>query len=223
MYYLSDQIAFPHPTTVKKSGILAIGGDLSTDRLILAYNFGIYPWYNPDEPIIWWCPSPRFVIFPPKVRVPKSMNAYFNQNKFRVTFNKDFGNIIRHCQKIHRPGQDGTWLTNDMVNAYEQLFKIGYIRSVEVWEKDDLVGGLYGVEIGKMFFGESMFSLKPNASKFGFITLAKSLEVEGFTCIDCQQPNPYLESLGGEFIAGETFHSLLRENRNRFALTSLKK
>lgn len=218
MYFISDQIAFPHPATVKDSGILAIGGDLSHHRLLLAYNYGIFPWYNPNEPIIWWCPTPRFVIFPSRVKVAKSMNTYFNQHKFRVTFNEDFSSVIRHCQKTPRQGQNGTWLTDDMVKAYEHLFKLGYIRSVEVWEGDQLVGGLYGVEIGKMFFGESMFSLRPNASKFGFIVLARNLDSEGFKCIDCQQPNPYLESLGGEFIAGDDFHALLRENRVKYGL-----
>lgn len=213
MYFLSEQLCFPHPLTVNTNGILAIGGDLSSERLLLAYNYGIFPWYNPNEPIIWWCPSPRFVIIPHKIKVAKSMNAYFNQNKFKVTYNTQFHTVIRHCKDIYRPGQNGTWISDEMETAYIKLYEMGYVRSVEVWENDALVGGLYGVEIGRMFFGESMFSLRPNASKFGFISLARQLEKEGFKCIDCQQPNPYLESLGGEFIHGKIFHNLLKENR----------
>lgn len=214
MYYLLDyQISFPHPDNVKPSGILAIGGDLSVERLLLAYQYGIFPWYNPNEPIIWWCPRPRFVIFPEKVKVSKSMNSYFNQNKFTVTYDRYFKDIIRCCQYAPRHGQDGTWINDDIVNSYSKLHELGHAISVEVWEGEDLVGGLYGVTLGKVFFGESMFSLKSNASKFGFISLARRLAEEGYVVIDCQQPNPYLESLGGEFITGEQFQKILTKNR----------
>jgi leucyl/phenylalanyl-tRNA---protein transferase len=212
---LSALNSFPHPSLVSKSGILAIGGDLSVDRLILAYNYGIYPWYNDGEPILWWCPNPRFVIFPDRVKVSKSMNSYFNQNKYQVTFNQCFELVIRECQSSNRGQQEGTWITSDIIYAYEELYQTGYITSVEVWDNSELVGGLYGISIGKVFFGESMFSKKSNASKFGFITLARRLAAEGFEVIDCQQPNPYLESLGGEFIKGEFFHDILRINRMR--------
>lgn len=212
-YYLDKEISFPHPDAVKPSGIIAIGGDLSVERLLLAYHYGIFPWYNENEPIIWWCPRPRFVIFPDKVKVAKSMNSYFNQQKYRVTYNQYFEDIIRYCQHTPRQGQEGTWINEDIVHAYTKLYKLGYATSVEVWEGDQLVGGLYGVKLGKVFFGESMFSLKSNASKFGFITLARRLATEGFYVIDCQQPNPYLESLGGEFITGPIFQNILSKNR----------
>lgn len=212
-YYLDQHISFPHPEVVKPSGIIAISGDLTVERLLLAYHFGIFPWYNDNEPIIWWCPRPRFVIFPNKVKVSKSMNSYFNQNKFQVTYNQHFNEVIRNCQYTPRNGQDGTWINEDIVQGYNELHKLGYAMSVEVWDGNDLVGGLYGVKLGKVFYGESMFSTKSNASKFGFITLARKLEAEGFCIIDCQQPNPYLESLGGEFIDGFVFQEILQLNR----------
>lgn len=207
-------IWFPHPMTVDKSGILSIGGDLSTERMLLAYHYGIYPWYNLEDPIIWWCPKPRYIIFPDKVKVFKSMNSYFNQNKFKVTYNQNFTEVIEHCRKVPRKNQAGTWISDDIIAAYKSLYELGYVTSVEVWNKQgQLVGGLYGVNIGKVFYGESMFSLESNASKFGFITLARKLEVEGYSVIDLQQPNPHLKSLGGEFIKGKHFHSILKANR----------
>ncbi len=215
-YFLDSEIAFPHPEVVKPSGILAISGDLHIDRLLLAYHFGIFPWYNDNEPVIWWCPRPRFVIFPDKVKVAKSMNAYFNQQKFQVTYNQYFKEVIRFCQHIPRNGQEGTWINENIVEAYSRLHKMGYAMSVEVWDGAELAGGLYGVCLGKVFFGESMFSLKSNASRFGFITLARRLASEGFYVIDCQQPNPYLQSLGGEFISGDQFQGLLRKNREEW-------
>jgi len=212
-YYLDEEISFPHPNSVKPSGILAIGGDLTTDRLLLAYHYGVFPWYNDNEPIIWWCPKPRFVIFPDKVKVAKSMNTYFNQKKYSVTYNKNFADIIRYCQHSLRNGQNGTWINEDIVQAYTELHVLGYATSVEVWEGTELVGGLYGVQIGKVFYGESMFALKPNASKFGFISLARELAKNNFVVIDCQQPNPYLKSLGGEFIPSDSFQQILFQNR----------
>ncbi len=215
-YYLDKGITFPHPDVVKPSGILAISGDLSIDRLMLAYHYGIFPWYNTNEPIIWWCPRPRYVIFPEKVKVAKSMNSYFNQNKFQVTYNQHFATVMRYCQHIPRYDQDGTWINDDIVAAYTLLHEQGYAMSVEVWDGDELAGGLYGVMLGKVFYGESMFSLKSNASKYGFITLARRLASEGFEVIDCQQPNPYLASLGGEFISGQDFQRILYKNRMLF-------
>ena len=212
-YFLDDQISFPHPESVKPSGILAISGDLTTERLLLAYLYGIFPWYNENEPIIWWCPNPRYVIFPDKVKIAKSMNSYFNKNKFHVTYNQCFKEVMQRCMETNRIGQQGTWLNDQMIYAYSNLFLDGFAVSVEVWEGDELVGGLYGVKIGKVFYGESMFSLKSNASKFGFITLSRRLQEEGFWLIDCQQPNHHLESLGGEFITGNEFQYILAKNR----------
>ncbi|MBC7885835.1 MAG: leucyl/phenylalanyl-tRNA--protein transferase [Saprospiraceae bacterium] len=212
-HFLDEHLYFPHPEVVKSSGILAVGGDLSVDRLLLSYHYGIFPWYNDNEPVIWWCPKPRFVIYPEKVKVARSMKSYFNQNKFKVTYNTCFREIITHCRHTPRQNQGGTWINEDMINAYIKLHKSGYAMSVEVWEGKELAGGLYGVILGKVFFGESMFSIKNNASKFGFITLAGKLFKEGFYLIDCQQPNPHLESLGGEFITGNEFQTILRKNR----------
>ncbi len=215
-YKFINSLFFPHPMTVRGEGVLGIQGDLSMDRLLLAYNYGIFPWYNEGDPIIWWCPVPRFVIFPEKVKVAKSMRTYFNNEKYRVTYNEYFEDIIQFCRYTPRLGQSGTWITDEIIESYINLHYNGYATSVEVWENDDLVGGLYGVNIGKVFFGESMFSLKSNASKFGFISLANKLHAEGYVLIDCQQPNDYLKSLGGEFISGDNFHSILRKNRLLF-------
>jgi leucyl/phenylalanyl-tRNA---protein transferase len=204
---------FPHPDLVHKSGVLAYGGDLHPETLLLAYQYGIFPWYNQEEPIIWWCPSPRYVIFPDQIKVAKSMNSYFNQSKYRVTYNQCFDEVIRRCMSIRRPHQEGTWITTDIILAYTQLYDMGYITSVEVWDGHELCGGLYGVNIGRVFFGESMFASKPNASKFGFLSLARHLAQHGYEVIDCQQPNPHLESLGGQFVDGSHFQDILRHNR----------
>jgi leucyl/phenylalanyl-tRNA--protein transferase len=216
MHYLDESIVFPHPSSVKASGILAIGGNLSVERLVLAYNYGIFPWYNVNEPVIWWCPAPRFVIFPNKVKVSKSIRPYFSQQRYRITFNQHFSDIIRYCQHVPRRGQDGTWINEDIVKTYTAMHEAGHALSVEVWEGEELIGGLYGVLLGKVFFGESMFSLKSNASRFGFIALAKFLEEQGFRVIDCQMENPYLASLGGQYISGAHFQNILQENRKLF-------
>ncbi|MBK8669201.1 MAG: leucyl/phenylalanyl-tRNA--protein transferase [Saprospiraceae bacterium] len=212
-YFLDTRIAFPHPEAVKSSGILAIAGDLSVSRLLLAYHYGIFPWYNSNEPILWWCPKQRYVIIPDKVKVAKSMNAYFNQQKYRVSYNSCFADIVNHCRNVPRHGQDGTWINDDILESYTALYDLGYAISAEVWDGDELVGGLYGVCLGKVFFGESMFSLKSNASKFGFISLARKLAASGFYLIDCQIQNSYLDSLGGEFMPGHDFQAVLKKNR----------
>lgn len=205
---------FPHPMEVDESGILCMGGDLNTERLILAYHYGIYPWYNPNDPILWWSPNPRYVIFPKKVKVSKSMRNYFNQQKYSVTYNQNFEEVIQQCRFVKRKGQNGTWISDSIIDAYADLFRLGFLTSVEVWNKNgEIAGGLYGINMGKVFFGESMFSLEDNASKYGFITLARQLEAENYMVIDCQQPNPHLESLGGEFISGAHFHEMLFQNR----------
>ena len=214
MYSFKNNIWFPHPMDVDESGILCIGGDLSVRRLLLAYQYGIYPWYNIEDPITWWCPKPRYVIFPESVKVSKSMRSCFNMKKFEVTYNQGFDAVIRQCQRIKRKNQRGTWISEAIIEAYTNLYHIGLATSVEVWNSQgQLAGGLYGVNIGKVFFGESMFSLESNASKFGFISLARQLEAEDYMLIDCQQPNAHLESLGGEFISGTDFYEILHRNR----------
>ena len=216
MYYKLDEniLAFPHPESARFRGALAMGGEITVQRLQLSYSYGIFPWYNEGDPVRWYCPNPRFVIFPNKVKVAKSMRPYFNLNKYQVTYNQAFETVIRACQLVPRISQKGggTWITEAIVDGYSAMHKMGLATSVEVWDGTTLVGGLYGVNIGKCFFGESMFSLKSNASKFGFISLAAKLEKEGYYIIDCQMANPYLKSLGGEFISGRDFQAIMREN-----------
>jgi leucyl/phenylalanyl-tRNA--protein transferase len=209
-----SEYVFPHPRLADSSGLLAVGGMLDSRSLFIAYAFGIFPWYNHrHDPVFWWSPAPRFVVFPEKVKTSKSMRSLINNNKFSVTYNTCFEVVIRHCEMVHRKGQNGTWINEDIIKAYTELFYMGFITSVEVWEGGVLAGGLYGVSMGKVFYGESMFSNVPNASKFGFISLSKKLLSEGFTVIDCQQPTDHLKSLGGEFIPRARWNLLLSENR----------
>ena len=207
-----DFYIFPHPLIATKEGMLGIGGDLSPQRLLLAYQFGIFPWYSEGDPIMWWSPNPRFVIYPNEVIISKSMRPYFNQNKFRLTSDQSFEKVIRQCQLIKRHGQKGTWITEEMVIAYLRLHQMGYAHSLEVWQNEELAGGLYGISLGKIFFGESMFSMQNNASKYAFICLCKKLEELDFWIIDGQQPNPHLKRLGGRPIDGIDFHNLLKRN-----------
>ena len=209
-----DEISFPHPDGVHNTdGIVAVGGDLSVDRLMLAYRWGIFPWYNEDEPPIWWSPDPRCVLFPKDIKVHKSMRSYFNQQKFRVTYDTQFEQVMRECKQKVRKGQEGeTWITQDFIDAYLRLHKIGVAHSVEVWEGEELVGGLYGVSLGKVFFGESMFAKKPNASKFGFITLVRELEKLDFWLIDAQVVSQHMLTLGATTIPRSTFLEYMRKN-----------
>lgn len=215
IHWLSDQtLAFPHPKHADAQGILAVGGDLSPERLILAYQNGIFPWFNPEDPIIWWSPNPRFVLFPDKLKVAKSMRPYFNQKKYSVTYDTHFRAVITACQQSRRNyGGGGTWITEDMLEAYCVLHDLGFAHSVEVWKDDKLVGGLYGISLGKCFFGESMFAKANNASKFGFISLVRQLKNAGFWLIDCQQETKHLASLGAEAIDRTKFLEYLEKNK----------
>lgn len=192
-------------------GLIAVGGDLSLERLLLAYKSGIFPWYNEDEPILWWSPNPRFVLFPDELKVSKSMSQLLKRQIFKVTENQCFEEVMRVCGEMPREGQDGTWINEDMVSAYVELYKNGYAHSVEVWENDKLVGGLYGVLLGKVFFGESMFYKVSNASKYGFIVFVEKLKSLGVELIDCQVPTPHLASLGAKSIERKEFIALLRK------------
>lgn len=216
MYWLrKDQITFPNADLANADGILAVGGDLSAERLIEAYQNGIFPWFNPEDPIIWWSPNPRFVLFPDEIKVSKSMRPYFNQKKFKITCDTVFEQVIKSCSKQNRSGQrGGTWITDNMVEAYVNLHRLGYAHSVEVWNEDELVGGLYGISLGKIFFGESMFSKVSNASKFGFITLVKKLTEQGYNLIDCQQETNHLASLGARSIPRKQFLAFLADNES---------
>jgi len=210
---LKTDIWFPDVEESTEEGIVAVGGDLSVERLILAYSRGIFPWYSSDKsPILWWSPDPRFVLFPENLIVSKSMRPYFNQNKFQVTWDQNFEDVIKNCQKIDREDQLGTWITSKMLAAYIQLHKMGYAHSVEVWLDNELVGGLYGISLGKVFFGESMFAKVSNASKFGFISLVNQLKQKGFLLIDCQQETKHLESLGANAIKRKDFIDILNHN-----------
>ncbi|MEZ5008902.1 MAG: leucyl/phenylalanyl-tRNA--protein transferase [Chitinophagales bacterium] len=212
IYQLNETNLFP-PVNHAEEGIIAIGGDLSTERLIAAYQSGIFPWYSKDEPIIWWAPDPRFVLFPKKIKISKSMKQLFNKEAFTVTFDADFKNVIKECAIQKREGQPGTWITDEMLNAYINLHDHGLAHSVEVWSKEtetpQLIGGLYGVSLGNAFFGESMFHKRSNTSKYGFITLVQQLIKRNFQLIDCQMETPHLKSLGAELITRNEFMNRL--------------
>jgi len=203
MVFLNQKIAFPKISTASKEGILAIGGDLSPERLILAYNKGIFPWFDADEPIIWWSPDPRFVLFPNELKVSKSMRQVLRNTNFKVTVNTDFEAVISNCSKIKREGQAGTWITNEMKSAYLKLHLLGKAKSVEVWLDGELVGGLYGIDLSNgLFCGESMFTKVSNASKVGFITFIENTD---YKLIDCQIYTNHLSSLGARNIPREEF------------------
>ena len=212
MIWLNDELKFPPVETASEEGIVAIGGDLSMERLLMAYSSGIFPWYNEGEPIIWWCPNPRFVLFPQQLRVTKSMQSVLNNGKFRFTINRAFTAVLQNCKTINRKEQEGTWITPEVQNAYTTLHELGYAHSAEAWLNGELVGGLYGIRLGNVFFGESMFSKESNASKFAFINYVKQLQKENVTLIDCQVHTNHLESLGAKMIEREKFLQLLKEN-----------
>jgi leucyl/phenylalanyl-tRNA--protein transferase len=209
MYYLSKELFFPPVSQTHSSGIIALGGDLSTARLLLAYRSGIFPWFEDGEPITWWSPDPRMVLFLDELVVSKSMRNVLNRNLFTVTFNQNFREVISNCQKIKRDGQNGTWITNDMIEAYCKLHELGVAKSVEVWQEDQLVGGLYGIDLGHVFCGESMFSKVSNASKIGFIALVNQLKKECYKLLDCQVYNDHLASLGCREIDRKDFMRIL--------------
>lgn len=212
IYRLSDRIAFPDPRRGEPDGLFAVGGDLSIDRLLLAYSNGIFPWYSfRDEEIMWWCPMQRFVIFPDEIHVSHSMRTLINKNKYRLSINEDFEGVIENCSSM-RINEEGAWLGEDMKRAYTELFYQGFAASVEVWDGERLVGGLYGVNIGRAFFGESMFSLVPSASKLALIYLARLFSKNGGLIIDCQLETPHLKSMGGRFISYDEYMEILSED-----------
>jgi len=209
---LTDELWFPPVEQSAADGLLAIGGDLSTERLLLAYRSGIFPWYNDDEPPLWWSPDPRFILFPEELYVSKSMQQLFKRRTFKITINNAFTEVIRNCGRQKRKGQNGTWITAEIEEAYTQLHKLGYAVSVEAWKDNELVGGLYGIRIGKLFFGESMFAKVSNASKYAFIAFVQHLQKEGVVLIDCQVYTEHLESLGARMIDRTNFIELLKEH-----------
>ena len=211
LFSLDDKILFPPVSEAMPDGLLAIGGDLSKERLLLAYKKGIFPWYEGDVPL-WWSPDPRFVMFPDEVKVSKSMRSILRSNTFTFTINKAFKDVINCCKKIERKNQDGTWISKDVETAYTALHQAGYAHSAEAWSGDKLVAGLYGVRLGNVFFGESMFTTVSNGSKYAFIKYVQYLKKQQVKIIDCQVYTEHLESLGARFIKRDEFISFLTTN-----------
>ena len=213
MNILAETLWFPNPKEATRDGLLAIGGDLSVERLLLAYNSGIFPWFEDDQPILWWSPDPRMVLFPEKFKGSKSLRKTLNSKKFKITFNQNFAEVIKYCATVPRKGEHGTWITQEMQESYIALHEAGHAISVEVWENEKLVGGLYGVDLPqrKVFCGESMFSLVSDASKVAFYHLSEYVKNKDYKLIDCQLYNPHLESLGAEEIGRGEFWNILNE------------
>lgn len=211
VYRLTKELVFPPPELADDDGLLAIGGDLSVNRLILAYSMGIFPWYSDNDPILWWSPDPRLVLIPVELKVSRSLRQTINIGIYRVTTNTAFEDVIRNCATIRRKGQGGTWITDDMIKAYVRLHKAGYAHSVESWADDELAGGFYGVMMGKAFFGESMFAKKTDASKVAFATYAAMLAEKGFKLIDCQVTTDHMKRFGAKEIPRTEFMKLLQK------------
>ena len=205
-----NEVSFPNPELAEKDGLLAVGGDLSVERLLLGYCNGIFPWYNPGEEIIWWCPKRRFLIFPGEIHVSRSMKKYIKKHKIEIRLNRDFQDTMHRCRMM-REKDEGTWIGDDMEAAYFALHKKGFAASVEAYEDGELSGGLYGVAIGRCFFGESMFSEKKNGSKTALIGLSGVLRDNHFSFIDCQFYTEHLESMGGRYGEGGDYVSMLKE------------
>jgi leucyl/phenylalanyl-tRNA--protein transferase len=212
VYLLSDEIAFPTPNLASDEGLLAVGGDLCQNRLLLAYSMGIFPWYSQGEPILWWSPNPRLVLYPDELRVSKSLQKTIKKNLFQITLDTAFEQVIAECAKIRRKNNEGTWIVPDMIGAYCQLHSSGYAHSVEAWQDGALVGGLYGVSLGKCFFGESMFTYATNASKVAFVALVDHLASLSFDLIDCQVTTEHLVSFGAREIPREQFLKQLQKS-----------
>lgn len=206
---LSDKIVFPPPACAEEDGLLAVGGDLSQERLLKAYSMGIFPWYSEDSPILWWSPDPRLVLFPKELRVSRSLRQCIRKGLFAVTMNRAFEQVMRACSETARKGQNGTWITEEMIKAYAGLHRSGYAHSVEAWHDGILVGGLYGVMLGRMFFGESMFAVKSNASKVAFAVFIEQMLPKGLMLIDCQVRTEHLASFGAREISRTDFLKIL--------------
>jgi len=204
IYKLIDELIFP-PVSEAEDGIVAIGGDLSPERLMLAYQSGIFPWYSEGDPIVWWSPDPRCVLLPEKLHISRSMQRILSKKIFEITYNQDFHGVIENCKRILRKGQEGTWITEEMKEAYIRLHELGHAHSIEVWKDKELVGGMYGIYLGTVFCGESMFSKESNASKAALISFMRRFQEKGGRLLDCQVHNDHLASLGAEEISREEF------------------
>ena len=212
---LGSSYIFPNPRYSADEGLLAFGGDLSPNRILTAYRKGIFPWFSEDDPILWWSPNPRMVLYPEEFKVNKSFKRFLRQERYKIKFDNAFEDVINYCSSVERDGQNGTWLLDDMKNAYIELYKMGFAHSIEVYEDDVLVGGLYGLSMGRVFFGESMFSLKSNASKVAFKALSDVLNSRGYDFIDCQVKNDYLAQMGAKNISRDRFLDELDESLSR--------
>ena len=211
VFLLSDDISFPSPHLAEKDGLLAVGGDLTEQRILRAYAEGIFPWYSPGSPILWWSPDPRLVLLPGELKVSRSLRQCLKKGTFRITVNTAFEEVIRSCAEIRRKGQSGTWITGEMTDAYIGLHRAGYAHSVEAWDSDGLAGGLYGIILKKAFFGESMFAKKSNASKAAFATFVDRLRLQGFQVVDCQMKTAHLMSLGAREISRNAYLKILKK------------
>ncbi len=205
VYRLTKKLIFPPPELADDDGLLAVGGDLSVERLVLAYSMGIFPWYSDGQPILWWSPDPRLILIPAELNMSKTLKQTIRQGRFRVTTNQNFEQVIRGCATIRRKGEQGTWITEEMIDAYIRLHKAGWAHSVESWDGEELAGGLYGVMMGKAFFGESMFAKKTDASKVAFAVYTAELAQRGFELVDCQVTTEHLKRFGAKEIPRAEF------------------
>ncbi len=209
--FLTDRLWFPPASEAGPEGLLAVGGDLSPERLLLAYRSGIFPWYSDDQPLLWWSPDPRFVLMPGEFHLPRRLRRTIRQGRFEVRADSAFREVIRLCAKVSRPDQEGTWITKEMIEAYCELHRAGWAHSVECWREDELVGGVYGVSIGLAFFAESMFRLEPDASKVALTALVQKCDLWGFRFLDCQMQTENTERFGARDIARDDFLQLLAQ------------
>ncbi len=210
VFLLSDDIIFPQPELSEKDGLLAVGGDLSENRILKAYSMGIFPWYIKGSPILWWSPDPRLILVPEELKISRSLRQVIKKGIYKVTMNEAFDKVIHNCANIQRKGQEDTWITEEMIEAYISLHNSGYAHSVESWYKGTLVGGLYGIILGKAFFGESMFAIKANASKVALATLVQRLIELNFSFIDCQITTGHLKSMGAKEVPRTIFLQMLK-------------
>ena len=215
VFQLPDRIVFPSPEYAEEDGLLAVGGDLSEDRLLLAYSAGIFPWYSEGTPILWWSPDPRLILLPDELKVSRSLRQTIQKGMYKVTMDKAFGEVIRNCASIHRKEGEGTWITSEMIAAYVRLHDSGFAHSVESWRGEELAGGLYGVSLGGVFFGESMFAKRHDASKVAFVKLIQQLKEWDFRLVDCQITTGHLKRFGAREVSRPEFMSRLGEALKR--------
>ena len=205
MQQLGDDYKFPSPQSATNEGVVAVGGDLNPLRILEAYKNGIFPWFNDDDNLMWWSPDPRMILYPEKIKISKSFKSFLKKKEYRVSFNENFEDVIESCSNIKRVNQKGTWITNGLKQSFIELHLMGYAHSVEVWQNGVIIGGLYGLDLGNIFCGESMFSIKSNASKVGLYFLCQELKQNNYRFIDCQVPSQHLRSLGAEEISRDNF------------------